>query len=59
MKEPNKHFYVASDKDEQRRYKIPTKLVVAQLRIIAGTLDSDYCRRVLMSAANRLEAIDR
>ena len=59
MNKTNIHFFAFSGKDEQKRYKIPTKLVIAQLRIIASTLDSDYCRRVIISAANRLEAIDR
>lgn len=58
MKEPNIHFYIASEKDEQGQYKAPNKLIVAQLRLIADTLESDYCRKVLRNAANRLEAID-
>ena len=32
-----------------------TKLLVAELRMIANTLTSDYCRNILIEAAERLE----
>ena len=32
-----------------------TKLLVAELRMIADTLTSDHCRNILIEAADRLE----
>ena len=32
-----------------------TKLLVAELRMIADTLANDYCRDILIEAAERLE----
>lgn len=36
-----------------------TKLLVAELRVIAPTLMSKYCREVLLEAAERLEDTDK
>ena len=36
-----------------------TKLLVAQLRVIALTLTSKYCRDILIEAAQRLEDTDK
>ena len=36
-----------------------TKLLVAELRVIADTVISEYCRQVLNDAADRLEETDR
>lgn len=36
-----------------------TKLLVAELRMIANTLASDYCRGILVEAAERLEDTDK
>lgn len=36
-----------------------TKLIVAELRMIAKTLCSDYCREILEEAAERLEDTDK
>ena len=36
-----------------------TTLLVAELRVIAPTLMSDYCRNILMKAAQRLEDTDK
>lgn len=36
-----------------------TKLIVAELKMIAKTLDNEYCREVLEEAAERLEDTDK
>lgn len=36
-----------------------TKLLVAELRVIAPTLMSKYCREILLEAAQRLEDTDK
>lgn len=36
-----------------------TKLLVAEVRMIADTLTSDYCRESLLEAAQRLEDTDK
>lgn len=36
-----------------------TKLIVAELRVIAKTLASEYCAQVLEEAAERLEDTDK
>ena len=36
-----------------------TKLIVAELKMIAKTLCSDYCREILEEAAERLEDTDK
>lgn len=36
-----------------------TKLIVAELRVIAKTLESEYCAQVLEEAAERLEDTDK
>ena len=36
-----------------------TKLIVAELRVIADSVLSEYCRHVLNEAADRLEETDR
>ena len=36
-----------------------TKLLVAELRMIADTLCSEYCRECLLEAAQRLEDTDK
>ena len=36
-----------------------TKLLVAELRVIADTLASEHCRNVLREAAQRLEDTDK
>lgn len=36
-----------------------TKLLVAELRMIADTLTSKYCRDILIEAAERLEDTDK
>ena len=42
-------------KGEQTMAVKKTKLLVAELRMIADTLESDYCRGILIEAAERLE----
>lgn len=36
-----------------------TQLLVTELRIIASTLTSRYCRNILMESAERLEETDK
>lgn len=36
-----------------------TKLLVAELRVIANTLGSKHCRNILIEAAQRLEDTDK
>ena len=36
-----------------------TKLLIAELRVIAKTLESEYCRDILIEAAQRLEDTDK
>lgn len=36
-----------------------TKLLVAELRVIADTLANQYCREILIEAATRLEDTDK
>ena len=36
-----------------------TKLLVAEIRVIADTVISEYCRNILNEAADRLEETDR
>lgn len=36
-----------------------TKLLVAELRVIASTLMSQYCQGILIQAAERLEETDK
>lgn len=36
-----------------------TKLLVAELRVIADTLVSKYCKDILIEAADRLEDTDK
>ena len=36
-----------------------TKLLVAELKVIAGTLACEYCRKILIEAADRLEETDK
>lgn len=36
-----------------------TKLLVAELRMIADTLASEYCKGILIEAAQRLEDTDK
>lgn len=36
-----------------------TKLLVAELRVIAGSLDNEHYRNILIDAATRLEDTDK
>ena len=36
-----------------------TKLLVAELRVIAGSLDNEHYRNILIEAATRLEDTDK
>lgn len=36
-----------------------TKLLVAELRVIADSINSEYCRKVLSDSASRLEDTDK
>ena len=43
----------------EHKYQKKTKLLVAELRVIALTLMSKHCRDCLNEAADRLEEIDK